>query len=271
MGCKLLTYAPNISWLFKELPFAERPGAVGRAGFEALELGFLSPEKLPVLLTARDVFGLQIVLFNQDVPGFDECNRGYMADPALREMFKRRLDEALFFARQLNARKVMLCAGAVVPGMPRKVQYECIVENLRYAGPLAAETGVILTIEVLNSHDMPEFFLNSTTEAIEIIKDVDHPAVKFQFDSYHIQVGEGNLISKLENYKEWIGHIQFGDVPGRLAPGSGEINFANLHRAIEGIGYSGYIGLEYKSDLPGDEALAWVPDALRHPKNLVDY
>lgn len=267
----MLTYAPNISWLFKELPFAERPGAVARARFEAFELGFLPPEKMPALLTARDVYGLQIVLFNQDVPGFNERNRGFMAEPALRETFKRKLDEALHFAQQLSAHKVMLCAGAVVPGMPRQAQRECIVENLRYAAPLAADAGVLLTTEMLNSRDMPGYFINSTVEAIEIIKAVDHPAVKFQFDSYHVQVGEGNLISKLEQNKQWIGHIQFGDVPGRLAPGTGEINFSNLYQAVERIGYTGYIGLEYKSDLPGDEALGWVPDALRRSKNIVDY
>ncbi len=266
----MLSYAPNINWLFRELPFSERPGAVAKARFDALELGFLSPEKVSPLLNAQDAFGLQIVLFNQDVPGFNESNRGYMADPALRDTFKHKLDEALNFAQQLNVHKVMLCAGAVVPGMPQQIQRDCIIENLSYAGPLADDAGVLLTTEMLNPIDFPGYFINSTVEAFKIIKAVDHPAVRFQFDTYHIQVSEGNLITKLEQNKEWIGHIQFGDVPGRLAPGTGEINFSNLHQVLERFGYTSYIGLEFKSDLPGDEALNWVPDILRRSENIVD-
>lgn len=259
----MLTYVPNISWLFKELPFGERPRAVAQAGFQALEFGFLGTADLPALLTARDEFGLEIALFNQDIPDFGERVRGYLADPALRDHFKRKLDEALEAAQQLGAHKVMLLAGAVNQEMTAEAQRDCIIENLRYAGPLASDAGVMVTTEPLNPYDFPGCFLTSAREGLDIIKAVNHPAVKFQFDTYHVQRTEGNLMATLVDNMAWIGHIQFGDNPGRAAPGTGEINFPNLIDAIERAGYHGFIGLEYQTDLPGSEALAWVPDERR--------
>lgn len=255
----MITYAPNISWIFPELPFGLRPRAVAEAGFDALEFGFYGQADLPAVEAAVRDFAMQVVLFNMDVPDWGEANRGYLADPGLREEFRSRLDAALEVADRLQALKLMLPVGLVRADLARGAQSECIVDNLRYAAPLAAEAGVMLTIETLNPWDAPGYFLDSSGEAFEVLRQVDHPSVKYQFDTYHLQRLEGNLTETLENNIAYVGHLQFGDVPGRSEPGTGKLNFADLVTAAERAGYDDYVGLEYIPKSTGAETLAWVP------------
>jgi hydroxypyruvate isomerase len=258
-----LNFAPNISWIFKELDFKDRARAAARLGFKAVEFGFPSACDIDGLDEVRQELGLMVVLFNQDVPVWEPGNRGYLADPARRAEFHRKLDEALEVARKLSAQKVMLPAGVELPGMPRAEQRACMVENLAYAGRLGVQAGVLFTAEVLNPIDNPGYFLTTSKEALEIVKEVNHPQVKMQFDTYHIQLMEGGedqqvLESILQENMPSIGHIQFADVPGRHEPGTGKLNFARLLSLIEKAGYQGTIGLEYKPQAQSGAALDWV-------------
>jgi hydroxypyruvate isomerase len=258
-----LAYAPNISWLLPDLPFAERPGALAEAGFGALEFGFPSHADIPALEAARQEQGLEIVLFNQDVPRWDEENRGYLVDRRRGDEFRRTLDEALEIARRLSAKKIMLPAGVEIPGLDRAAQHECMVRRLAEAAPLAASAGVLLTIEVLNPGDNPGYFLTSSKEALESVRQVNHPSVRFQLDTYHLTRLEGSVAETLAANAEWIGHIQFADEPGRHEPGSGAIDFPAVLRAARDSGYGGYIGLEYVPQSGGPETLDWVPGEMR--------
>ena len=250
-------YAPNINWLLPELSFAERARQVAEAGFGALEFGFPSQADTASLKAIQDEFDLRVTLFNQDVPVWDEENRGYLVDPQRKDEFREKLEQVLEIANLLAVEKVMLPAGVVLPEMSRASQRECMLENLEYAAPLAEEVGLIFTIEMLNPIDNPGYFLTSTSEALEIVAELDHPNIKFQLDTYHVQRMEGNLTETLVNNMSYIGHIQFADVPGRHEPGTGELNFGNLEAAARGAGYQGYIGLEYIPKAKGMAALAW--------------
>ena len=261
-----IAYAPNVSWLFPELPFALRLKAVADLGFEAIEFGFPSHADLDALDACRQEHGLRIVLFNQDVPVWDAANRGYLVDPRRRTEFERTLDQALSIAGQLGVEKIMLPAGVELPDTARGAQRECMLKNLRAAAPLAADAAVLLTIEVLNPQDNPGYFLTSSAEAIDVVRQVNHPNVRFQMDTYHLQRLEGRLLETLQANIEWIGHLQFADEPGRHEPGTGAIDFAALEAAAEALGYNGYIGLEYIPHAPGAEALAWVPQERRAPR-----
>lgn len=262
----MLGYAPNVSWLFPELPFGLRPQAVAALGFEALEFGFPSHVDLGALEACRKEHGTRFVLFNQDVPVWDAAHRGYLVDPRRRAEFRRTLDQALALATRLEVEKIMLPAGVVLPELAREAQRACMLENLRAAAPLARDAGVLLTIEVLNPDDNPGYFLTSSAEAIEIVRLVDHPQVRFQFDTYHLQRLEGRLLETLRSNLEWIGHLQFADEPGRHEPGTGSIDFAALVEAAEVGGYRGSIGLEYVPQAAGAQALAWVPEERRAPR-----
>jgi len=266
----MLGYAPNVSWLFTDRPFAERLKAVIDLGFEAVEFGFPSHADVDALASARQEFGLRVVMFNQDVPVWDAVNRGYLTDPARRGEFQATLAQALEIASRLGAEKVMLPAGARRPEMPREAQLECAVENLRSAAPMAAQAQVILTIEVLNPMDNPGYFLTSSRDALDIVRQVGHTRVRFQMDTYHLQRLEGNLLSTLSANIDWIGHLQFADEPGRHEPGTGAIRFGELETAAEAGGYRGYIGLEYIPLASSEQALAWVPAAQRSPAGCLN-
>jgi hydroxypyruvate isomerase len=259
----VLTFAPNISWLFPELPFKERARAAAEAGFKAVEFGFPSACDISGLAEVQAEYGLEIALFNQDVPVWDANNRGYLADPGRRDEFKQTLDDAIKIVELLGVHKVMLPVGVELPGMTRETQRGCVIENLQYASSLAEQANVLLTIEVLNPIDNPGYFLTSSAEGFDIVRIVNHPQVKFQFDTYHLQLMEGNLTQNLVGHIDLIGHIQFADVPGRHEPGTGELNFLNLSEAIIEAGYEGTIGLEYIPLAQGKAALDWLANLQR--------
>lgn len=253
----MATFAPNISWLFPELPFSQRPKAVAELGFEALEFGFPSHADIDAIADAQERYGFEVTLFNQDVPVWDEANRGYLADPSRSDEFRRTLDEALDIIKRLKVRKVMLAAGIQLPEMARDDQRASILENLHYAATLAEQGNVIFTLEVLNPIDNPGYFLTESTEAIGIVREFNHPNIRFQFDTYHLGLMEGNLLETLRACSDVLGHIQFADVPGRHEPGTGEIDFEVLATTAGELGYVGPIGLEYIPQEEGEKALAW--------------
>lgn len=259
------TYAPNVSWLFPELAFADRLAAVRTLGFCAIEFGFPTHADLSALEAAHHQDGVKIVLFNQDVPVWDEENRGYLVDPSRRDEFKRELESSLLLAERLGAAKVMLPVGVRLPALDREAQRMCLIENLEYAAPLAESAGVLLTIEMLNPFDNPGYFLTSTGEGIELVGLVDHPSIRFQFDTYHVQRMEGNLAESLTANMSSIGHIQFADEPGRHEPGTGNIPFQTLLETISQAGYQDWIGLEYIPKAEGAGSLAWCRRGDIHP------
>ena len=258
-----LAYAPNINWLLADLPSGERPRAVAQAGFEAIEFGFPSTVDLEAIDEARKAYGLEVVLFNQEVPLWDRQNRGYLSDAKRRDEFQRTLDEALTLAGRLQAKKIMLPAGVELPGIDRRVQRDWVIENLQAAAPLAAQAGVLLTIEVLNPADNPGYWLTSSHEAVDIVRHVDHPHVRVQFDTYHLHLVEGEVPETFRRYAAWLGHVQFGDAPGRVRPRTGEVDFSAVLQVLRTAGYEGFIGLEYIPADGGPEELDWVSAEMR--------
>ena len=247
-------YAPNISWLLPELPFAERARRIAEAGFRALEFGFPTHADISGLKSLQGDYGFHVTLFNQDVPVWDRANRGYLADPSRKDEFKQKLDEALEIVLLLGVEKVMLPAGVELENVSHTQQRDCVLNNLRYA---AEQSDVLFTIEMLNPIDNPGYYLTSTAQGIEIVSEIDLPHIKFQLDTYHVQLMEGNLIETLTANMKHIGHVQFADAPGRHEPGTGELDFESIEAATREAGYRGHIGLEYIPKAEGMQALAW--------------
>jgi hydroxypyruvate isomerase len=254
----VVSYAPNVSWLFPETLFSERPKLVSQAGCRALEFGFPSHADIPALEVAVRDLGLEVVLFNQDVPVWDAANRGYLVDRRRKDEFRRTLDQALEICRRLGAAKVMLPAGVELPGVERQEQQACMLENLHLAAPLAADAGVVLTLEVLNPTDNPGYFLTTPVEARQVVEALGHSAVRMQLDTYHLGLLGYDPAVEIRRHAGWIGHIQFADYPGRHEPGSGGLDFVGIRAAVEAIGYDGCIGLEYIPLQAGVRTLAWA-------------
>ena len=254
-----LKFAPNLSMLYTEQPFLERFVRAAQAGFRAVE--FLFPyEFTPHAIRARlDEVDLQVVLFNISPGDSSKGERGQANHPQRRDEFRRTLIQALEYAQHLESPRIHVMTGNQVPGISRAAQLDVVLENLAWAAPQAADIGVTLLIEPLNPIDQPSYFVGNTTQGMEIVRGVNHPNVRLQYDVYHAQMSEGNLIQTIRALLPHIGHIQISDVPGRHQPGSGEINYPAIFTALEELEYDGHIGLEYHPDGETDESLAWLP------------
>ena len=132
------------------------------------------------------------------------------------------------------------------------------MENLRFAAEATEREGIRLLVEALNSGRFPGFYLNQTRQAVELINEVGSSNLRILYDTFHMQIMEGNLTNTIKDKLPYIGHIQIADNPGRHEPGTGEINFENLLRFIDEAGYSDWIGCEYIPLNDTKEGLGWA-------------
>ncbi len=184
--------------------------------------------------------GLELAIFRWDTGG-------PLVAPSTKDKITDAIRESIRIAKTLNCRRFLGVGGREILGLSRSEQHKNIVASLKAAAPVLEDTGITLSIEPQNNIlDGPNFYLWSTKEALEIIEQVDSPNVKLLFDVYHHQVSHGNLIYDITNNIDKIDYFQIADVPGGGQPGTGEINFVNVFRAITKAGYEGYIGLEMK-------------------------
>jgi hydroxypyruvate isomerase len=120
---------------------------------------------------------------------------------------------------------------------------------------LGEEMSVTFTLENLNLPvDHAGVPFARAEEALALVAAVDRPHLRLNLDLYHAQIGEGNLIELCQACLPWIGEIQVADVPGRCEPGTGEINYAGVARALRDMGYDGPVGME--AFAAGDERAA---------------
>ena len=113
-------------------------------------------------------------------------------------------------------------------------------------------------IEPLNEYDAPGYFLKTTSQALNIIKDINRANLKLMFDCYHVQLMEGDLTHKLTRLMPHIGHIQFAGVPNRGRPDLGEVNYGHIFRHLSSLGYTAPLGAEYKVAGSTEETLGWM-------------
>src|SRR5690606_38643446 len=117
---------------------------------------------------------------------------------------------------------------------------------LERAVRISEGSGVQLLIEPLNGRDRPGYILNSVEKAAEVIGHEGLECLKIMFDCYHVQVEQGDLISRLRDHWEKIGHIQFASPPERTEPGTGEVDYAFVFSEIDRLGWQGWVGAEYR-------------------------
>jgi len=170
-----------------------------------------------------------------------------LVSPSDHEGFLRELQLCIEAARHIQCTRLEVLTGNTLPGISREIQMENCAAVLRRAVPLLDEAGMSIIIEGLNSSvDHVGYFLDTVRDGMDMVRRVGNPRVKFLFDIYHVQIMEGNLIQRIRDNIEHIGQFHFADVPGRHEPGTGEINFRNVFKAIYDLGYEGYLTAEYQ-------------------------
>ena len=129
-------------------------------------------------------------------------------------------------------------------------------DTLRRVAELGEKEGVTFTLENLNLPvDHPGVPFGRAADTLALVAAVNHPNLRLNLDLYHAQIGEGNLIELCRQSLPWIGEIQVADVPGRMQPGTGEINYRGIALALKAMGYSGAIGMEAFASGDAEEAL----------------
>jgi hydroxypyruvate isomerase len=259
----MIRYAANLTMLFNEVPFLERFERAAAAGFRAVEFLFIHTVDVGAVQRELERHALELVLFDPEGGDFAAGDRGYLCDPGRRDHLLATIQDAATVARRVGCRRLNVLAGNRPSGVSESVLRRTAVDNLRRAAPLARETGVTLLVEVLNRWESPRYFLDRLELGLDIVREVGEPNVRFQYDCYHIQRMEGQLIDGLVQNLTWIGHVQIADVPGRHEPGSGEIHYGNVLAALERAGYDGYVGLEYRPSAKSEDSLSWLPREAR--------
>jgi hydroxypyruvate isomerase len=254
-------FAANLSILWPDLPLADRFERAARAGFGAVELwwpGLAAARSLPAL-TAR--WGLRLVLLNFDAGDMAAGERGLAGDPGARERLRASVPDALAIARDCGCPRLNLLPGLRQERYSSGQQLACARDNVAWAADLAAEAGCEVMIEAINPMDNGPCLLTTTAAAASFITSVARGNVRLQYDVYHMQRMEGDLVATLDAYWPLIGHIQIADVPGRHEPGTGEINYPFVLDHIDRRGYQGAVGLEYHpSTGRAEDGLGWLEE-----------
>ena len=256
-----MKFCANVSILFKDAPFLERFERAAAAGFTAVEFWWPAGESLDEVEAAIEQADLQVALFNFDAGDMPAGDRGLLSDPDRFERFRENVPVALGMAERLGCTRLNALVGLERSRAEREPQLELAAENVRFAADRAAPLGIDITIEAVNTFENGPYLLPTTRQAAAFVDTVDRPNVRLQWDAYHMQRMEGNLVATVSEFLPRIGHIQIADSPGRGEPGTGEINFPFVLDAIDALGYDGWIGLEYNpTTQTTEESLGWMPE-----------
>jgi hydroxypyruvate isomerase len=254
----MIRFSANLTLLFNEVPFLDRFAAAKRAGFTAVE--FVSPyEHPPAHLEALlRTHHLAVSVFNLPPGDWARGDRGMACDPGRVGEFQDSVGRALEYAGPLGCTVLHAMAGIRRPDASDEAVRETYLANLRFAARELASRGLRLVIEAINTRDIPGYYLTTSRQAFEIIREARVENLFFQYDVYHLQIMEGDLAPTLERHLTQIAHIQIADTPGRHEPGTGEINYGFLLPHIDRIGYGGWIGCEYRPLATTEAGLGWM-------------
>jgi hydroxypyruvate isomerase len=251
-------FSANLSFLYAELPFLDRFAAAARDGFPAVE--YVSPYEHAPEAVAKALAdnGLKQALFNLPPGDWAGGERGIGCLPDRVDEFRASVESAIRYGKALGCPNINCLAGIAPAGADSVGLGATLVANLQYAAPRLANAGIRLLLEPINLRDIPGFFVSTTHHAERILDAVGSDNLYIQYDIYHTQVMQGDLIPTYARLKDRIAHIQVADNPGRGEPGTGEINYAFVLPELDRLGYNDFVGCEYKPRAGTTGGLGWM-------------
>ena len=254
-------FAANLSMLFTEVPFLDRFERAAKAGFDGVEFLFPYPFPAAEIKARLDAHSLKLALFNTPAGDWDKGERGLACLPSRVDDFRRGVAQAIEYATVLGAPQVHCMAGLAPEGATDADLRRTYVANLKHAAEAFGKAGLKAVIEPINHYDIPRYYLNTSRQGISVMDEVGASNLLLQYDIYHAQRTEGELAGTIERLLPRIGHMQLADNPGRHEPGTGEVNWPFLFAHIDRLGYSGWIGCEYKPAGATEAGLGWFDRA----------
>lgn len=241
--------------MYSELPFLERFQAAKDDGFDFVEFWSWTDKDLSAVKAAATRAGIGISGFNGDAAYS-------LVDPTHKAPYLAFLRRSVDAASMLGAASVTIHSNGLGDGglvidsydsLSDTVKLCAMYDTLLACAKLAEESGIQMNLEPLNiTTDHVGNFLSTTRMAAEMTRLIGSSKLKVLYDVYHMQLNEGSICDHIRSYGDQFGHIHVADAPGRHEPGTGEINYPNVFRCLETIGYQGLVGYELipKTDTP---------------------
>ena len=264
-----LRYAPRIGFL-PGVPIPRQLEIYAENGFRAFEYNGLPRHELKEI----EIFRKKMDALQMSMGVFVVNSGGWKGDALVDKRFHngflKDVRRAVEIHNVIGNECATVTSGLAVKDLSFEQQTANAVEALKRAGDIVAKTRMTLVLEPLNVRvDHAGYFVVFSEHAYQIMKAVQHPKVKILFDIYHQQISEGNIINHLRKYWDEIAYFQVGDVPGRQEPGTGEINYRNVFKAIHEKGYKGMLGMEHGLSIPGEAGLKKCFDEYRKADQFV--
>ncbi len=250
----MLQFSANLTFLFNEVGFIDRFMAASRAGFcgvEFLDARHIAPAQLR---DAVELNNLQVVLFNTAIGDWEQGDRGIAALAGREAEAVDELSRALEIANLLNCKQLHVMSGLTTLG----ASLDVLRDNLQKMAPMAAEQDVSLLLEPINGIDMPEYLIQRTEQVTDLLSELELPNVRLQFDIYHRQMMDHDALEVLEKFVPDAAHLQIANTPGRHEPDKGVLDYSEVFRRLQLIGYQGWIGCEYKPSNNTMSSLRWL-------------
>lgn len=238
----MLRFAANLTMLYTEYPFYERFDRAAEAGFEAVEFFFPYGLESADIQQALDRNQQQLVLFNMPLGDWDAGDRGFAAQPARREEFRRAIDQAVSYGQQLKPPRINCPSG---PAAGQGDPLPTLRENFALAASALKAHDIQLVLEPINHGDVPGAVISGVEQAVRLFDQIGSDNLAVQYDLWHsLRAGE-DPYRVLPTFIDRIAHIQIADVPGRHQPGSGEVDFERLFTLLDNLNYAGWVSLEF--------------------------
>jgi len=239
----VIDFSVSIELAFAEgdRPFPDRVRAASDAGFPAVEIWDWREKPLAELGQALRDTGTKLeTLCVEDWR--DKCQ---LADPAEHAEFVRRVSETAAVAVELGCPKLVVLAGDIRAGVPRETQLAAAGDALARAADAVAELPVELLVEVVNREfEGPNALLQDSASALELLRRLGRPNVRFLYDRYHAILNGEPLGWAIAGNMELVGHIQAADIPGRHEFGAGAHDWTTELGWLLQAGYAGLVGIE---------------------------
>ncbi|HMT90296.1 MAG TPA: TIM barrel protein [Dermatophilaceae bacterium] len=257
-GTTGFTLAASSEMLYLDLPHLDRVRRIHEQGF-AVEIWDWSTKDIDALVATGARF--------TSMTGYVT---GRLADADGADELLRTAERSIPVAHRLGNPVLNLHGTGLGPhGLPVVPSYAVTGadwlkagETLTRVAELGQREGVVFVLENLNLEvDHPHTPFARAADVLALVQAVDSPHLRMMFDVYHAQIGEGNLIELLRASGPYLGEVQVADVPGRCEPGTGEINYPAIARALADLGYAGVVGLEGWAKTDSDLALARFREA----------
>jgi hydroxypyruvate isomerase len=254
----MLKFSANLSLLFTGVPLLARFKAAKQQGFNAVEIQF------PYELSATDIaeqlqqHDLELVLFNVAADDLLQGGEGLACAPEKQAQFREAVLQAVEYAKVLKPYAINVLPGRCYDQSRSDHYRQTLLQNLSFAEHEFSALGVKTVFEAINTTDMPSFLISTGEQMLVVLDALNLPNLLMQYDVYHARMMGGDPIEFIQKHYNRIGHIQFADCPGRGQPGTGAIDFKVLFEAINGSGYTCWVGAEYKPVGMCEASFKWL-------------